>query len=516
MATVDKNFKVKNGLVVEGTTATVDGSDIITEDILLGGDQTNITVTYDAVNKQVNFVAENGVADSTTDELAEGENNLYFTDARAIAAVGGSATSDNTPDTVVKRDEEGSFAAQDVTVNSVIFGDAGTISDGSALDIESTPGTAIAVTAADNLNLYSTGGDVVLNAATDVYIGSAQGGNEVATESYVDQAETDANSYTDSAISTAINALDTDDIEEGTTNLYFTNSRAQSAVASDISTAVSDHNDLTTGVHGVTGDVVGTSDAQALTNKTLGTGTQLTADLDANTHKITNLVSPTLTADAATKGYVDTKVADLVDGAPALLDTLNELAAAIGDDENFVTTITTSIGEKVAKAGDTMTGELVLSADPVNELGAAPKQYVDQAEADAVSSANDYTDTAVATGDATATPIYEALNVNDVAKQVAATVSALGSASATAYTWAAADYRTAKFLVKVAYGTHTEVSEVLLTLDTADNIAITEYAIVGTNGSLATISATTDGTDVDLIVTPGNDSTITVYGTLLV
>ena len=70
--------------------------------------------------------------------------------------------------------------------------------------------------------------------------------------------------------------------------------------------------------------------------------------------------------------------------------------------------------------------------------------------------------------------------------------------------------------MKVAYGTHTEVSEVLLTLDTNDNIAITEYAIVGTNGSLATVSATTDGTDVDLIVTPGNDSTITVYGTLLV
>lgn len=516
MATVDKNFKVKNGLVVEGTTATVDGSDIITEDIITGGTQTNIAVTYDAQTKTVSFVAENGVADSTTDDLEEGSTNLYFTDARAIAAVGGSATSDNTPDTVVKRDEEGSFAAENVTVNSVIFGDAGTITDGSALEIESAQGTGISITASDNLNLFSTAGDVVLNADGQVYVTSAASGNEVATKGYVDQAETDANSYTDSAISTAINALDTDDIEEGATNLYFTNSRAQSAVASDISTAVSDHNNLTTGVHGVTGDVVGTSDTQELTNKTLGTGTQLTADLDANTHKITNLVGPTNTADAATKGYVDTQVSNLVDGAPDLLNTLNELAAAIGDDENFVTTITTGLSEKVAKAGDTMTGELVLSADPVNALGAAPKQYVDQAESDAVSTANDYTDTAIATGDATATPIYEALNVNDVAKQVAATVSALGSSSATAYTWAAADYRTAKFLVKVAYGTHTEVSEVLLTLDTADNIAITEYAIVGTNGSLATVSATTDGTDVNLVVTPGNDSTITVYGTLLV
>lgn len=494
MATVDKNFKVKNGLVVEGTTATVDGSDIITEDILLGGTQTNIAVTYDAQTKTVSFVAENGVADSTTDDLVEGttnkyftdqravdavvngavdtddieegSTNLYFTDQRAIDAVGGSATSLNTPNTVVKRDGNGDFAAGMITADLTgdVTGQVSDISNHSTTDL------------AEGTNLY----------------------------------------YTDQRVDDYINAsIDTDDVSEGSTNLYFTNSRAQSAVAGDISTAVSDHNALTTGVHGVTGDVVGTSDAQALTNKTLGTGTQLTADLDANNNKITNVTDPTSNQDAATKLYVDTKVSDLVDGAPALLDTLNELAAAIGDDENFVTTITTSIGEKVAKAGDTMTGELVLSADPVNALGAAPKQYVDQAEADAVSSANDYTDTAVATGDATATPIYQALNVNDVAKQVAATVSGFATLPTTAYSWAAADYRTAKFLVKVAYGTHTEVSEVLLTLDTSDNIAITEYAIVGTNGSLATVSASTDGTDVDLIVTPGSDATITVYGTLL-
>jgi hypothetical protein len=73
-----------------------------------------------------------------------------------------------------------------------------------------------------------------------------------------------------------------------------------------------------------------------------------------------------LTLDViATKAYVDQEVADLVDAAPALLDTLNELAAAIGDDANFVTTVTTGLSEKVAKSGDTMTGALTLNADPV-------------------------------------------------------------------------------------------------------------------------------------------------------
>ena len=43
---------------------------------------------------------------------------------------------------------------------------------------------------------------------------------------------------------------------------------------------------------------------------------------------------------------VNTAVSNLVDSAPAALDTLNELAAALGDDANFATTVTTSIGTK--------------------------------------------------------------------------------------------------------------------------------------------------------------------------
>jgi hypothetical protein len=60
----------------------------------------------------------------------------------------------------------------------------------------------------------------------------------------------------------------------------------------------------------------------------------------------------------ATQTYVNTAISNLVDAAPTTLDTLNELAAALGDDPNFATTVATSIGNKVAKAGDTMTGNL--------------------------------------------------------------------------------------------------------------------------------------------------------------
>lgn len=56
------------------------------------------------------------------------------------------------------------------------------------------------------------------------------------------------------------------------------------------------------------------------------------------------VAAPTVNGHAANKGYVDTAIANLVDGAPALLDTLNELAAAINDDASFAATIATNIG----------------------------------------------------------------------------------------------------------------------------------------------------------------------------
>ena len=66
-----------------------------------------------------------------------------------------------------------------------------------------------------------------------------------------------------------------------------------------------------------------------------------TSSLSLNNQKITNLATPTNDQDASTKLYVDTKISDLVGSAPGLLDTLNEIAAALGDDPNFAATITT-------------------------------------------------------------------------------------------------------------------------------------------------------------------------------
>jgi hypothetical protein len=65
----------------------------------------------------------------------------------------------------------------------------------------------------------------------------------------------------------------------------------------------------------------------------------------------------------ATTSYVTTQINNLINGAPALLDTLDELAAALGDDANFASTITTSIAGKLSLTGGTITGAVTMNGN---------------------------------------------------------------------------------------------------------------------------------------------------------
>ena len=86
-----------------------------------------------------------------------------------------------------------------------------------------------------------------------------------------------------------------------------------------------------------------------------GTKIEFGDDIDMNSNKITELGTPSANADAATKLYVDTSIADLANSAPTTLNTLNELAAALGDDANFSTTVTNSIASKLTSANVAVT-----------------------------------------------------------------------------------------------------------------------------------------------------------------
>ena len=596
MATVNKDFKIKSGLVVEGSSATVGGYDVLTKK----------------------------PADDT-----------YI-----INLAGGGADSANVANKVVKRDGSGNFAAGTITANltgNVTGNLTGNADSATVLDTARTiAGQSFDGSA--NINIAPT--DLTGVTATAAEINLLDGVTATTAELNILDGVT--------ATASELNILDGATLS--TAELNFVDG-VTSAIQDQINAKAPSASPTFTGtVSGVTaahvglGNVDNTSDA----NKPVSTATQTALDLKAplaspaltGTPTAPTATAGTNTTQVATTAFVGSAVAALIDAAPETLNTLNELAAAISDDANFATTLTTSVGTKVSKAGDTMTGLLVLSADPSANLGAATKQYVDQAETDAISTASSdatskanaaqsaattaaatdattkanaaqaaaisaaasdattkanaaqaaaiahadalttsdvaegtaqyFTDarakssaaslltgatltniTISGTGagltitaengvaDSTTTNLAEGTNlyftdarartavdgtdrsftsvaINSVAKQVAATLSAPTAGVQTAHAFAKADYRSAEYLVKVANGSHTDVSKVLLTLDSSDNIAITEYGMVSTGSSLGSVSASISGANVQLLVTTANNtSTVTVVGTLL-
>ena len=77
----------------------------------------------------------------------------------------------------------------------------------------------------------------------------------------------------------------------------------------------------------------------------------------------------TNTTQVATTAFVVGEVANLVDSSPSALNTLNELAAALGDDANFSTTVTNSIATKLPLAGGTMTGNISHASNLALDVG---------------------------------------------------------------------------------------------------------------------------------------------------
>ena len=108
--------------------------------------------------------------------------------------------------------------------------------------------------------------------------------------------------------------------------------------------AVGAHNSDTTSVHGIadTAQLALLSDVAAVTAASLGLG-----NVDNTSDADKPVSTATVTAIATAKSEAIAEVTAVIDGAPNALNTLNELAAALGDDANFASTITTSLAAKV-------------------------------------------------------------------------------------------------------------------------------------------------------------------------
>jgi hypothetical protein len=137
---------------------------------------------------------------------------------------------------------------------------------------------------------------------------------------------------------------------------------------------------------GVTSAIQTQIDSKLGTSTAASTYAPLVSPALTGTPTAPTAVAGTNTTQVATTAFVGTAVSNLVASAPAALDTLNELAASLGNDANFATTVTNNLATKLPLAGGTMSGAIAMSnnkitglATPTVSTDAATKGYIDTA-----------------------------------------------------------------------------------------------------------------------------------------
>lgn len=236
---------VAGNLTVSGATTTVESNTISLADNIITlnsdatgnptqnagieverGDEANVQVRWNEGSDVWQFTNDGATyvqIATNTDTLSEGSTNLYHTTARARGALSASTSTGVAYNSTTGVISLGSIPNASLTNNSITI-------NGSAVALGGTRTLGTDDVAEGATNLYHTTARArgAVSAGTGVSYNSSTGvisadTSVMATKSYVD---------------TAVAGKDnTDEITEGSTNLYFTNARARSAVSSTTGSA---------------------------------------------------------------------------------------------------------------------------------------------------------------------------------------------------------------------------------------------------------------------------------------
>jgi hypothetical protein len=569
MATVDKAFRIKNGLVVEGATATVNTHDVITKEI------------FDAKGDLLV-----GTADNAVQRLAVASTAGY------VLTVDSATTSGlvwSAPQAV------GEFGS------SIVF-------EGSSADDNETTLQVTNPTADRTITLPDATGTVALLDVSQTLTNKtiALSSNSVSGSiSDFNSALTDADFATIAGTETLTNKTLTSPVVTGLT-LNDASIVFEGATANDHETTltVTDPTaDRTITLPDATGTVALAGDVLALAGGTMS------GAIAMGTNKITGLGTPTDSTDAATKGYVDNAVVgidwkasvraatteditlssdlengDVVDGVTLATgdrvlvknqstgsqngiyvvkasgapdrstdaDSGTEVTAnfavfveegTVNADSGFTLTNNGAIiigttalvftqftglgqvtaGDGLTKTGNTLnvaagtgisiTGDAVTNEGVLSITGTAD-QVVASASTGAV------TLSLPQSIGSTSTPTFGSVTVGSVTLTdalIGTATQALTTTSATVVdSWSATTYSSAKYLVQMKKGTEIQTLEVLVNVDGGNNVAITEYAdVINAAASLGTTDADYSGGNVRLLVTASDETTVKVHKTLI-
>ena len=316
-------------------------------------------LNFTSANTYVNtrLLTKANVADLTTANVSE-LNNLYFTNARVNAAL--------TTQTLGNATFSSNVKASNVTTQTITepsgtytwtFGTNGTLT---------VPGNIVpSSNLVHNLgsptnrwkDLYLSGNTIDLGGTT---ISASEGGINFPEANITGNLYSGYITVVNSISANVWNKLYSANVIESS-NLFYTNARVYANVSPMIdasfyqaNTAFAQANTAfaQANVSFATANINFTS-ANTYVNTRLLTKANVADLTTANVSELTNLYftnarvyANIIDGNFATQSYVGTAISNLVASAPATLDTLNELAAALGNDNNFATSIITIVGNK--------------------------------------------------------------------------------------------------------------------------------------------------------------------------
>jgi len=425
------NLVIDGNLTVSGTTTVVNTETINLADNIITlnnnatgapsenagieverGDSSNVTLrwneandeweaTLDGLNYKTILLDGDTAGTATTLETARNIGGVSFDGSADIDLPGVSTTGNqNTSGNAATATLAAAATALETARTIALAGDV----SGSA-SFDGTGNVSITTTIADDSHNHTIANVDGLRTALDAGFVSASASNDTITFTTA--------GGTTSSVSISDAVLSTEAVQDVVGGMVASNSETGITVTYDdtngkLDFAVSTLNQDTSGnaatataletarTIALSGDVSGSVSFDGTANATI---TATIAD-DSHNHTVANvdglqtaldakapLASPALTGtptaptatagtnttQVATTAFVGTAVANLVDSSPGTLDTLNELAAALGDDPNFATSVSTSIGTKLDASHDmslTLNGDVSGSATFTNMANA--------------------------------------------------------------------------------------------------------------------------------------------------
>jgi len=267
-----------------------------------------------------------------TDEIIEGLSNLYFTNARAVAAIkADSSWNASNWDTAYSwgNHADAGYLTSASDSQTLFWNGANgqlSITGGNTVDLDGRYLQSFSET--DTLDSVTTRGNTTTN---DISVANLTTQDTVTFNS------------TDGTKSISASMLDSGTLSfSGTSGQLF-------SISDSMSGTIFSVNDIS-GIPSVEVDDDGTIRLAEFSGNTLiGTSVDNGTDkLQVNgTISATTPSTSTNDTTVATTAYVKSNISDLIGGAPAALDTLNELAAAINDDSIFSSTVTTALGNRL-------------------------------------------------------------------------------------------------------------------------------------------------------------------------